>query len=152
MRALPGAKSLRTVANRQVVSKNRTDRGVRRGIGVLPGSLGYTCYRACIPVSCSSEQRAQMTAMRSFAVSMGSVCSFGPRPKSHRQRRLVWHYPSAFVVCSPLFGALVVVDDLRRGCVNFCWQVGNGIGPRWNCGLRERVCQEDVNSVMLCER
>ena len=79
-----------------------------------------------------------MTAMRSFAVSMGSVCSFGPLLKSHRQRNLVWHYPSAFVVCSPLFGAMVVVDDLRRGCVNFCWQVGHGIGPRWNCGLRER--------------
>ena len=152
LRALPGAKSLRTVANRQVVSKNRPDRGVRRGIGVLSGSFGYTCYRACIPVSCSSEQRAQMTGMRSFAVSMGPVCRFGPLLKSHWQRNLVWHYPSAFVVCSPLFVAVVVVDDLRCGYVNFCWQVGNGIGLRWNCGLRERVCQEDVNSVMLCER
>jgi hypothetical protein len=78
-----------------------------------------------------------MTAMRSFAVSMRSVCSFGPILKAHRQRNLVWHYPSAFVVCSPLFGAMVVVEDLRRGCVNFCWRVGNGIGPRWECGLRE---------------
>ena len=79
-----------------------------------------------------------MTATRSFAVSMGPVCRFGPLLKSHWQRNLVWHYPSAFVVCSPLFVAVVVVDDLRCGCVNFCWQVGNGIGPRWNCGLRER--------------
>ena len=79
-----------------------------------------------------------MTAMRSFAVSMGPVCRFGPLLKSHWQRNLVWHYPSAFVVCSPLFVAVVVVDDLRCDCVNFCWQVGNGIGPRWNCGLMER--------------
>lgn len=79
-----------------------------------------------------------MTAMRSFAVSMASVCSFGLLLKSHRQRNLVWHYPSAFVVCSPPFGAVVVIGDLRRGCVTFRWQVGNGIGPRWECGLRER--------------
>jgi hypothetical protein len=78
-----------------------------------------------------------MTAMRDFAVSIGSVCSFGPLLKSHRQRNLVWHYSSAFVGCSPLFGAVVVVDDLRRGRVNVCWQVGNGIGPRWGCGLKE---------------
>ena len=79
-----------------------------------------------------------MTAMRSFAVYMGSVCSFGLLLKSHRQWNLVWHYPSAFVVCSPAFGAVVVIGDLRRGCVTFSWQVGNGIGPRWECGLRER--------------
>jgi hypothetical protein len=93
-----------------------------------------------------------MTAMRSFAVSMGPVCRFGPLLKSHWQRNLVWHYPSAFVVCSPLFVAVVVVDDLRCGCVNFCWQVGKDwsamelraegevCGVEWLLGDRGSVC------------